>query len=122
VRLLIQLLSPTKWLWLTLCVGHVTPTLTSALSSTCTPGHVNNSNDTCRQKLFGSKKELPLQLNLLFEELGFILDEEQYRDALMLVDLFHYFIRHQEYKKDQPEKSPKEDLRAWLRFAGNAVL
>ena len=59
---------------------------------------------------------------LLFEELGFVLDEDQYRDALMLVDLFHYFIRHQEYKKDQPEKSPKEDAQAWVRFAGTAVL
>ena len=59
---------------------------------------------------------------LLFEELGFVLDEDQYRDALMLVDLFHYFIRHQEYKRDQPEKSPKEDPQAWVRFAGTAVL
>ena len=59
---------------------------------------------------------------LLFEELGFVLDEDQYRDALMLVDLFHYFIRHQEYKKDQPEKSTKDDPRAWIRFAGTAVL
>ncbi|KAI7536141.1 vacuolar protein sorting-associated protein 13, partial [Hortaea werneckii] len=30
---------------------------------------------------------------LLFNELGFVLDDHQYRDALMLVDLFHYFIR-----------------------------
>jgi len=59
---------------------------------------------------------------LLFDELGFVLDDYQYRDALMLVDLFHYFIRHQEYKKDQPEKSPKEDPRGWVRFAGTAVL
>jgi vacuolar protein sorting-associated protein 13A/C len=59
---------------------------------------------------------------LLFDELGFIIDEDQYRDALMLVDLFHYFIRHQEYKKLQPKSSPKEDPAGWLRFAGKAVL
>lgn len=63
-----------------------------------------------------------IKARLLFQELGFVLDEDQYRDALMLVDLMHYFIRHQEYKKDQPEKSPKEDPRAWLKFAGQAVL
>ncbi|KAI9846000.1 MAG: hypothetical protein M1837_004406 [Sclerophora amabilis] len=61
--------------------------------------------------------------SLLFDEIGFILDDDQYRDALMLVDLFHYFIRHQEYKKYQPKGvSPKEDPKAWLRFAGDAVL
>jgi vacuolar protein sorting-associated protein 13A/C len=70
----------------------------------------------------GKVEKPKIKARLLFNELGFILDDEQYRDALMLVDLFHYFIRHQEYKKDQPEKSPKEDPKAWLRFAGNAVL
>ncbi|KXS98876.1 hypothetical protein AC578_10852 [Pseudocercospora eumusae] len=63
-----------------------------------------------------------MKARLLFNELGFVLDDQQYRDALMLVDLFHYFIRHQEYRKYQPEKSPKEDPRAWLQFAGKAVL
>lgn len=61
--------------------------------------------------------------NLLFEEIGLVLDDDQYRDALMMVDLFHYFIRHQEYKKLQPKGvTVKEDPRAWFRFAGNAVL
>jgi vacuolar protein sorting-associated protein 13A/C len=61
--------------------------------------------------------------NLLFEEIGLVLDDDQYRDALMMVDLFHYFIRHQEYKKLQPKGvTPKEDPKAWFRFAGNAVL
>ncbi|OQO13215.1 hypothetical protein B0A48_01443 [Cryoendolithus antarcticus] len=59
---------------------------------------------------------------LLFNELGFVLDDQQYRDVLMLVDLFHYFIRHQEYRKLQPAKRPKEDPKAWLQFAGKAVL
>ncbi|KAI0145262.1 vacuolar protein sorting-associated protein 13 [Xylariaceae sp. FL1272] len=61
--------------------------------------------------------------NLLFDEIGIVLDDTQYRDALMMVDLFHYFIRHQEYKRLQPKGvSPKEDPRAWLKFAGDAVL
>lgn len=63
-----------------------------------------------------------IKARLLFNELGFVIDEDQYRDALMLVDLFHYFIRHQEYRKLQPKATPKEDPRAWLRFAGKAVL
>ncbi|RAK82781.1 membrane morphogenesis protein VPS13 [Aspergillus fijiensis CBS 313.89] len=63
-----------------------------------------------------------LKARLLFDELSFVLDDNQYRDALMLVDLFHYFIRHQEYKKLQPKCRPKENPRAWLRFAGEAVL
>ncbi|KEF54971.1 uncharacterized protein A1O9_08623 [Exophiala aquamarina CBS 119918] len=69
------------------------------------------------------KAEIPkIKARLLFQELGFILDEDQYRDALMLVDLMHYFVRHQEYKKDQPQTTPKEDPKAWLKFAANAVL
>jgi vacuolar protein sorting-associated protein 13A/C len=63
-----------------------------------------------------------MKARLLFNELGFVLDETQYRDMLMLVDLFHYFIRHQEYRKLQPSKRPKEDPKAWLQFAGKAVL
>ncbi|KAF2642663.1 vacuolar protein sorting-associated protein 13 [Massarina eburnea CBS 473.64] len=63
-----------------------------------------------------------MKSRLLFDELGFIIDEDQYRDALMLVDLFHYFIRHQEYKRFQPKSRPKEDPAGWLRFAGQAVL
>lgn len=61
--------------------------------------------------------------NLLFDEIGVVLDDDQYRDGLMMVDLFHYFIRHQEYKKLQPKGvTAKEDPRAWFKFAGNSVL
>lgn len=60
---------------------------------------------------------------LLFDEIGFVLDEDQYRDLLMMVDLFHFYIRHQQYKKYQPQGvTPKEDPRAWLKFATDAVL
>jgi vacuolar protein sorting-associated protein 13A/C len=70
----------------------------------------------------GKSDRPKFKAKLLFDELGFIIDDDQYRDALMLVDLFHYFIRHQEYKKYQPKSSPTEDPHAWLRFAGQAVL
>lgn len=64
-----------------------------------------------------------IKAGLLFDEIGLVLDDDQYRDALMMVDLFHYFMRHQEYKRLQPKGvTPKEDPRAWLKFAGNAVL
>ncbi|KNB01705.1 hypothetical protein FOXG_04892 [Fusarium oxysporum f. sp. lycopersici 4287] len=71
----------------------------------------------------GDIKVPKFKANLLFEEIGLVLDDDQYRDALMMVDLFHYFLRHQEYKRLQPKGvRPKEDPRAWLEFAGNAVL
>lgn len=71
----------------------------------------------------GSTVAPKLKSTLLFDEIGLVLDDDQYRDALMMVDLFHYFVRHQEYKKYQPKGvRPREDPRAWLQFAGNAVL
>ncbi|KAI9821462.1 MAG: hypothetical protein M1832_003308 [Thelocarpon impressellum] len=71
----------------------------------------------------GRTDRAKLKASLLFDEIGFMLDDNQYRDALMMVDLFHYFLRHQEYKKYQPKGvTPKEDPRAWLTFAVNAVL
>lgn len=69
----------------------------------------------------GKIEKPKIKARLLFQELGFVLDDDQYRDALMLVDLFHYFIRHQEYKKFQPKKPPMEDPRGWLKFAFTAV-
>ncbi|KAL2125638.1 hypothetical protein VTJ04DRAFT_2003 [Mycothermus thermophilus] len=71
----------------------------------------------------GNPQAPKFKANLLFDEIGLVLDDQQYRDALMMLDLFHYFIRHQEYKKFQPKGvTVKEDPRAWFRFAGNAVL
>lgn len=69
----------------------------------------------------GKIEKPKIKARLLFQELGFVLDDDQYRDALMMADLFHYFMLHQEYKKYQPKKSPKEDPRAWLKFAFGAV-
>ncbi|KKA27236.1 hypothetical protein TD95_004731 [Thielaviopsis punctulata] len=60
--------------------------------------------------------------DLLFDEIGLVIDDDQYRDGLMMVDLFHYFTRRQEYLRHQPKVPVMTDARAWFRFAGNAVL
>ncbi|KAL4867000.1 hypothetical protein BDV12DRAFT_172003 [Aspergillus spectabilis] len=70
----------------------------------------------------GTHERPAVNARLLFDEIGFVLDDEQYRDGLMLVDLFHSFIRQQEYRKFQPKSRPKDDPRAWFRYAGEAVL
>ncbi|KAK9466576.1 hypothetical protein V1512DRAFT_276148 [Lipomyces arxii] len=59
---------------------------------------------------------------LFFDELGFVLDEFQYRDALMMVDLFHFYIRTEQFKNLRPKVSVEENPREWFRFAGNVIL
>lgn len=60
---------------------------------------------------------------LFFQELGFVLDADQYRDALSMVDLFHFYIRQREYRSFRP---PQQEIdanrnRALWKFAINAI-
>ncbi|KAG5437684.1 hypothetical protein PCANB_000721 [Pneumocystis canis] len=65
-------------------------------------------------------------IQLIFKELSFIFDNYQYKSALMMVDLFHFFIRQQKYHRFRPtgdaSKSIKNNPRLWLQFAANSVL
>ncbi|KAG5513316.1 hypothetical protein PMAC_001379 [Pneumocystis sp. 'macacae'] len=65
-------------------------------------------------------------INLIFEELSFVFNNYQYRSALMMVDLFHFFIRQQKYHRFRPtgdaSKSVKNNPRLWLQFAANSIL
>lgn len=39
-------------------------------------------------------KETPrFDVQLLFDEIGVILDDNQYRDAISLVDMYHFYMR-----------------------------
>ncbi|BGP36549.1 Vacuolar protein sorting-associated protein 13 [Rhodotorula kratochvilovae] len=60
---------------------------------------------------------------LLFQELGFVLDANQYRDALSMVDLFHFYIRQREYRRFRPPQRAIEQNRnrALWRFAIDAI-
>ncbi|KZT30580.1 vacuolar protein sorting-associated protein 13 [Neolentinus lepideus HHB14362 ss-1] len=70
-------------------------------------------------------KDIPrFDVQLLFDEIGVIVDDNQYRDAISLVDMFHFYSRQRQYRKVRPSE---EDLRqnrarALFRFAGNAIL
>ncbi|KAF9185293.1 hypothetical protein BGZ51_009186 [Haplosporangium sp. Z 767] len=63
-------------------------------------------------------------VTLSFDELGFVVDDEQYKNVLLMMGLFHSFMRQHEFRKFRPPKSitPKKDPLAWFRYAGQAVL
>ncbi len=64
-----------------------------------------------------------LEIELLFDELGFVIDEDQYRDTLSMVDLFHFYTRQHQYRKLRPPEPEFEEnkSRALLNFAFTAI-
>ncbi|KAI8333584.1 hypothetical protein BC941DRAFT_504565 [Chlamydoabsidia padenii] len=70
------------------------------------------------------KDKANYDVTLLFDELGFCFDDEQYRDALLLVELLHSNLKKQEYLKIHPPSgtTPKSNPRAYFKYAGEAVL
>ncbi|KAI9302632.1 hypothetical protein BJ944DRAFT_290009 [Cunninghamella echinulata] len=71
-----------------------------------------------------NNKQPKADITLLFDELAFGLDDEQYRDVLLLVDLFHRNLKKQQYLKFHPPPgvTPKSNPKAYFKFAGEAVL
>ncbi|KAJ3037263.1 hypothetical protein HDV00_001828 [Rhizophlyctis rosea] len=61
---------------------------------------------------------------LQFDELGFVLDDEQYSSLFALLGAFSFYVRNQPYRKYRPPRSitPKLDPQAWLKYAGTCVL
>ncbi|KAA1471483.1 DUF1162-domain-containing protein [Dentipellis sp. KUC8613] len=70
-------------------------------------------------------KERPkFDVQLLFNEIGVALDDDQYRDAISLVDMFHFYTRRHQYRKFYPSEDELQENRpkALLQFAGRAIL
>ncbi|KIM32678.1 hypothetical protein M408DRAFT_326439 [Serendipita vermifera MAFF 305830] len=59
-----------------------------------------------------------------FEEIGFVLDNHQYRDVISMVDMYHFFLRNQQYRKIRPsdDEIAKGKAKAMWKFAKEAVL
>ncbi|CEH13766.1 Vacuolar protein sorting-associated protein [Ceraceosorus bombacis] len=65
-----------------------------------------------------------MDAQLLFDSLGFALDDEQYRDVISVADLFHFYTRQAQYRRYRPAAAELEENkpRAMLRFAARAIL
>ncbi len=52
-------------------------------------------------------KDIPrFDVQLLFNELGFVLDDNQYRDVISLVDMFHFYARQHEARDTPHSRNP----------------
>ncbi|PCH33647.1 vacuolar protein sorting-associated protein vps13 [Wolfiporia cocos MD-104 SS10] len=71
-----------------------------------------------------SKDQPQFDVQLLFDEIGVILDDNQYRDTISLVDMYHFYVRQHQYQKFRPntDELTENRARALLRFAGRAIL
>ncbi|ODQ63120.1 hypothetical protein NADFUDRAFT_80833 [Nadsonia fulvescens var. elongata DSM 6958] len=63
-----------------------------------------------------------VRAQLSFDEIGFVLDEYQYRDILWTVEQFQIYAKSHHFRKFRPKHSVKEDPKAWIKYAGQAVL
>ncbi|GLB36151.1 putative vacuolar protein sorting-associated protein [Lyophyllum shimeji] len=61
-------------------------------------------------------------VQLIFDEIGVALDDNQYRDIISLLDMYHVFVRQRQYRKFWPEDVPPSTPKARLLFAGRAIL
>ncbi|KAJ3340068.1 hypothetical protein HDU93_007410 [Gonapodya sp. JEL0774] len=63
-------------------------------------------------------------VDLDFDDFTLVLDDEQYRNAFMLLGAFSAYSRSQKYRRFRPPHvhTPKTNPLEWLRYAGNSVL
>ena len=60
---------------------------------------------------------------VIFDEIGVVFDRAQYRDALSMVDVFHFYRRTHQYHKFRPSEDEfaQNPAKARLRFALVAI-
>ncbi|THH01814.1 hypothetical protein EW026_g979 [Hermanssonia centrifuga] len=72
-----------------------------------------------------SNKDTPkFDVQLLFDEIGVLLDDNQYRDVISLIDMYHFYIRQHQYRKYRPSQPElgHDKPKALMKFAVTAVL
>jgi vacuolar protein sorting-associated protein 13A/C len=70
-------------------------------------------------------KDTPkFDIQLLFNEIGVLLDDHQYRDVISLLDMYHFYIRQHQYHKYRPavEQFDSSRSKALWQFARTAIM
>ena len=64
-----------------------------------------------------------IDAQVMFDEIGVVVDRDQYRDALSVVDVFHFYRRTHQYHKFRPPEAEFEanPAKARLTFALKAI-
>jgi vacuolar protein sorting-associated protein 13A/C len=64
-----------------------------------------------------------IDAQVMFDEIGVVVDRDQYRDALSVVDVFHFYRRTHQYHKFRPPEAEFEanPAKARLSFALKAI-
>lgn len=77
---------------------------------------------TMNHKIDANTPKFDVELD--FTEIGFLLDNHQYRDVISMVDMYHFFLRNQQYRKIRPTDEQMEagKAKAMWKFAREAVL
>ncbi|KAL7419546.1 Vacuolar protein sorting-associated protein 13 [Cryptotrichosporon argae] len=64
-----------------------------------------------------------IDAQVIFDEIGVVLDRDQYRDALSVVDVFHFYRRTHQYYRYRPAETEfaSNPAKARLKFAMDAI-
>jgi vacuolar protein sorting-associated protein 13A/C len=70
-----------------------------------------------------SKESPKVDAQVFFDEIGVVVDRDQYRDALSTFDVFHFYRRTHQYHKFRPPEVEFQTnpARARLKFAMTAI-
>jgi vacuolar protein sorting-associated protein 13A/C len=59
---------------------------------------------------------------LVFENLGFVFDNEQYRDIILVAEEFRKYQQIMQYVRLRPKVPVEKDPKAWFKYAGDVIL
>ncbi|WFD25298.1 Vacuolar protein sorting-associated protein 13 [Malassezia nana] len=71
-----------------------------------------------------TKEQPKMDVQLVLDQIGFCLNDQQYRDGLSMANLFSFYGRQSQYQRFRPSEAQLTENRpkALLRFAGHAIL